>query len=434
MHLSTSAQLKIERGFYMGGIVSPDQTSCSCKGKFIKKVFLKEEFWVCGTCEAAPSLYRVRRYLPSIGGEKGKAVEIRYDQNGRRLRDRDSARATMKYIDGLIESGKFDPAEFQVKDANNNYLFSNFVKNIYLPHYAARVEAKTLKKNTLVAKEGFINNYILPYFTGVKLSTDKKTEEKVPWASSIRSVKQIHDGTIDMLRAALPTSPRHADMIIEEFRTLVNFAYKQKYIDKPIQFGKIKKPKLKNPELLLSQSDQRKVLELVDDQTYKTMLSIMCFIAIRPSEVRALKWQDWDYKNGKLWIRRHVGYRDQIEPGRKSNDDVHFIALSKELLTLIEYMPRSIRGDEFMFKGKLQEIVSEHCLSRAWKRAMKLAKLPHVDSYRGSKSSCMSNWLRSGYSVSMISQFTGLTEEDVRRYAQHNDESLMKTQIKMMEG
>jgi hypothetical protein len=46
----------------------------------------------------------------------------------------------------------------------------------------------------------------------------------------------------------------------------------------------------------------------------------------------------------------------------------------------------------------------------------------------------MSNWLRAGYSASMIATFTGLTEEDVARYAQHSGESVHKTQLQMMEG
>jgi hypothetical protein len=165
MHLSTSAQLKIERGFYMKGIVSPDQKQCKCegKGKFLKVTHRESYYFACSLCNKSPSLFRVRRYLPSLSGDNGKTVEIRYF-NKKRLTTLVAAHAANEAIDELIESGNFDPADFLVKEADNMLIFSNFVANKYLPHYEKRVKEGLTSPATLAAKKQYLRNHLIPFF------------------------------------------------------------------------------------------------------------------------------------------------------------------------------------------------------------------------------------------------------------------------------
>jgi integrase len=436
---TSSIQWKLQRGFFVDtGSISVDQRHCACGGQFIKSKFREQNYFKCASCGKEPTLYRVRRYLPGDYGSAGKMHELRYDHNGVRITEWDQAIAFIAHMKSHFKSGKTDATEFKVKAANNNALFENFVNNVYLPHYEKKVASGSYKPSSMAAKKQYLRNYLVPYFSGHKEVKDKVAggtqKVIVDWASKVRSIKMIHEGTIECMYVDLPCSERMKDLVCEELRALLNFAFRMRLIDRVPSFPKMKKPQLKNPDSFLSSEKQKLVLDHVDDFRYKKMLSIMCLVAIRPSEVRALKWSDWDYKANKLWIKRHVTFRSKVVPGRKSKDTIHFIALSPELTSIIEDMPRPINQGQYMFPGDKQEIVSEHCLSRAWKKAMRCAGLPHVDSYRGSKSSCMSNWLQKGYSISQIAAFTGLTEEDVRRYAQRNDENIHKLQMQMMEG
>lgn len=395
----------------MAGFVDVDQRACKCGGKFKKETFRKQAYFTCADCGGDPILFRVRRYLPGLG-----PTDIRYDQNGKRLKDIDSARATMKYIDGLISTGQFDPAEFGNQE-NNLAIFENFIQKKYLPHYEARQRNGEFKPSSMAAKRQYLKNHLLPYFTG-------------------KSIKKFNDGTITDMYAELKASDRMKDLIAQELKTILGYAKKHKVISDIPSFPKMKKAKLKDPELFLTYKQQQQVIDHIDDERYKVMIQILCLIAIRPGEVRALKWSDWDFKKGILWIRRHVTHRSIVISGRKSNDDVHSIRINSKLLEIIRPVPRSLDQDAYMFPGDNGEIASEHCLSRAWKKAVKLAELPHVDLYRGSKSSRLSQMLRAGKSLAEISVATGISIEAVKRYAQHNEESFLDLQDDLfsMEG
>lgn len=404
--------LKIKRGFYMGGIISPDQRACKCGGHFIKKTFRGANYFSCDKCDKDPSFFRVRRYMPGPFGEKGKTVEIRYDSNGKRLSTIQAAHATMEHIDGLVSSGKFDPSEFMIREANNMLLFKNFIEKKYLPIFDRKLERKEIKKSSMISKKGIIKLHLMPFFSNM-------------------NIKNIGTAALLEFLDKGKFSSAYKRLIMGELKTILRKACELEMIDKVPHFEKLKKPALKDPEKFLSFEDQLKVIDHIDNEQYKIMIHILCLIAIRPSEVRALKWNDFDFKSGKLWIRNHVTC-GEIEVGRKSNEGVHSIMLSTELIKAISKMPIPINRDALMFSGKKKELISEQCLRRAWKRAMKLAKLPYIDLYRGTKSSRLSQWLRQGFSKSDISAVAGISEEMLGRYAQHDNESRDRVQSKIM--
>jgi hypothetical protein len=314
----TSINWKTKRGFYMGGIISPDQRACKCGGRFIKKEFRGANYFSCEKCDKDPLLFRVRRYLPGPYGARGKTVEIRYDQNGKRLKSIQAAHATMEHIDGLISNGKFDPSEFMIKEANNMLLFKNFIEHKYIPAFEKKLERGLIKPPTLISKRGIIKLHLMPFF-------EKK------------NIRAINPAMMNEFVDQGKFTIAYKRLILGELKVILGKAHELGMIDSVPYFERQKKARLKDPEKLLTFEQQMKVLDHIDDDRYKVMLNILCLIAIRPSEVRALKWSDWDFKNGKLWIRRHVS-DSIVVPGRKSNDDVHSIALSKELMGVIQHM------------------------------------------------------------------------------------------------
>lgn len=405
--------LKIQRGFYMGGIVSPDQRACKCGGKFVKKEFRGASYFSCDKCDKDPAFFRVRRYLPGPFGEKGKTVEIRYDSNGKRLTSIQAAHSTMEHIDGLVSSGKFDPSEFMLREANNMLLFKNFVMKKYLPILERKLEKKTIKPSTMISKRGIIKLHLMPYFKDI-------------------NIRNIGSSVMADFLDKATFSEAYIRLVMGELKVILHKAHELELINRVPVFAKVKKPQLKDPEKFLTFEEQMKILDHVEDEQYKIMIHILCLMAIRPSEVRAFKWSDWDFKNKKLWIKRHVTAGELIVLGRKSNDDSHSIKITDEMLEVIRPLPRPIDQDDFMFKGKINQTVTHKCLSRAWNNAIKLAQVPHIDLYRGTKSSTLSQWLRQGHSKEDIAMVAGISEEMLKRYAQHNDESKDKIQDKIL--
>jgi integrase len=406
--------LKIQRGFYMGGIISPDQRACKCSGRFIKKTFRGANYFSCDKCDTDPAFFRVRRYLPGPFGEKGKTVEIRYDSNGKRLTSIAAAHATMEYIDGLVSNNKFDPSQFMIREAHNMLLFKNFVEKKYLPIFDKMLERKEIKKATMISKRGIIKLHLMPFFANKNISE----------IGSLTISEFIETGTF---------SSAYKRLIMGELKTILRKAVELELINRAPHFGKEKKPALKDPEKFLTFEEQMRVVELIDNEQYRIMIRILCVLAIRPSEVRAIKWNDWDFKGRKLWIRNHVTC-GSIETGRKSNEDAHSIIVPQDLIDTLSSIPTPINKNSLMFKGKKGEFVSDNCLYRAWKRAINLSGLPYVDLYRGTKSSRLSQWLRDGFTKSEISTVVGISESVVGRYAQHDTESRDKIQDKINKG
>lgn len=397
----------------MGGIISPDQRACKCGGRFIKKEFRGANYFSCDKCDKDPSFFRVRRYLPGPFGEKGKTVEIRYDSNGKRLTSIQAAHATMEYIDGLVSNNKFDPSEFMIKESSNMLIFENFVNKKYLPYYENRLSKDEISPNTLIAKNQVINKYLMPFF-------QKK------------NIKTIGSAAISEFMGESKASKAYMRNIIEELKAIMNYARTLEMVDSVPVFPKFKKSKLKDAELFLTWDDQLQVIDHIDDVQYKIMIQLLCFTGMRPCEVRSLRWSDWDFKTSTLWIRRHTTLRSKERSGRKSTDDFHTLPITPEMLKFIEILPRPINQDEPVFNGKVNTLVSEHCLSRAWSKAIKLTKLPYIDLYRGSKSSRLSQMLRAGFTEGSISQLAGISPEMVKRYAQYNNESKRSEQIKLL--
>lgn len=411
--VASSVTLKIQRGFYMGGIISPDQRACKCGGKFVKKAFRGANYFSCDLCDKDPQFFRVRRYLPGPFGEKGKTVEIRYDSNGKRLTSIQAAHATMEYIDGLVSNNKFDPSEFMIKEANNMLIFENFVNKKYLPIYENKLSKNEISPGTMTAKKQYLRNHLLPHFGKKNLKAIKSPEISEYMGLSKASASFMRD-------------------IIGELKAIMNHARTLEMIDTVPVFPKFKKAKLKDAELMLTWEEQLEVIDHIDDEQYKVMIQLLCFTGMRPCEVRALRWSDWDFKTSTLWIKRHAVLGSVEKDGRKSSEDFHTLPITPEMMKFIEKLPRPIDQDTPMFPGKINDLVSEHCLSRAWSKAIKLTKVKYVDLYRGSKSSRLSQMLRAGFTEGSISQVAGISPETVKRYAQHNNESKRSEQVKLL--
>ena len=435
--------LKIKRGFYMGGSIVPDQARCACGGSFSKKQFKKQDYWDCDQCSADPKYFRLRRYLPGIQGTKGKTVEIRYDQNGNRLTDIDSARATRSLIDLEIQLGKFDSAKYLLKESEDALSVKNIIENGYLPYYEKLVANGAIKPSTMKAKKQYIRNYILPYFTGYKLTRKKQKriskkalrgkgyrphlyeQVEVNWASRIRSIMDISNGTIREMYATLPCSKRQRDLVGMELKVILNYAKDIADVKGFIvpSFPECKPAKLMDVNTFLSPENFRLVIDKIRSSEHimpAIMIEMLWEYGLRPCDICPLKWSDINFKDGIILIRRHVTLNREVADGRKSLDgEVHALPITETVFKLLQEVPRSVSKDAYVFQTYKWEMFSPARLGKVWREALRSLKIPYVDLYRGTKSSRVTYLLNDGCTEEEIMELTGIKNvTTIRRYAQ----------------
>lgn len=390
----------------MKGSIGLDQATCACGGKFRKVQIKNRDYWECESCEKEPTLYRVRRYLPGL--MRSGMTEIRYDNTGKRIRDIDTARAVMKQIDAELITGTFDPSKYRLRDSDNLLRFENFITKKYLPYYEARLDAGEVKPSTMKAKRQYLRNYLIPLLEGT-------------------SIKDIKAGVIRDLQVRMKCSIMMKKKVIEELKVIMFYA---KDIAEVIEvvpgFPSFPKSKLMDAGKFLTYEEQKKVLSCISNEQYRIMISLLVHFALRPSEVRALKWSDIDYKNMHIKIQRHVTMNCIVVPGRKSLDgEVHRVPITPVFSKIMEPLPRPLNQDTYIFPGNVTEIVPENRLRKTWSAAIKKAGLPHVDLYRGTKSSTLTQLRRNGATRDEIRQLSGHKNVDqVDAYAQLTDKDM----------
>lgn len=414
----------------MGKNISPERPHCACSGRFTKKQHRGEDYWSCEKCDKDPPAYRIRKSLPGLGKK-----DIRYAKDGTRITSMALAKTVAEQINVELRDFSFKPQKYRLKGQEETHTFQWLVETQYLPHYELLEKDGKITPYTLRAKKQYIRNYLLPFFTGVKQEKIKKKritravlrgkgkrpdeykEVAVKWASDVRSVYHIKSLTITQMYASLPCSQSMKDLVGQELKAILRWTHSDLELDgfSVPKFPAPKKKKLMNPDTFLTEEQNRLAFDHIKNDQYRIMLHLCWYYAMRPCEVRTLKWGDIDWKGeGTISINRHDSC-GKILDGRKSQgEESHELPLEPEIRILLQGLARSIDPDAYMFPG-----VPENRLRKTWNAALKKAGIPHVDSYRGTKSSRLSQLLVAGWTFDEIQNLTGhSTQTMVKLYAQ----------------
>ena len=404
---------RVKMGFYMGGAIYPDQRACSCGGKFIRKTFRGEVYFACEKCDKDPTLFRIRKYMPGLNGGTGRKVDIRYDATGKRLTSIDQARAMLKYIDFELENGEIDLDNFLVKESNNELILRNFAKK-YLDHFRLSVERGENSPSTLKIYTDSINLHVLPHIGSM-------------------NIRHITTGTMKDLNDTLKVSQSYRKNIIGVLHSMLTYAYELNKIDSIPKTLKFKQMELQNPERFLTYEQQDEVLSHITNPYYRAAIIILIETALRPCDVRPLKWSDIDLERRIIRINKHTTKGNQLGIGRKSSLKAHEVYLSDKALEALLMLPIPFNKDSYLLPGMRPDtFITEKVLSNAWNKAISKTKIPHIDLYRGTKSSSLSQLLQQGYTEEQICELAGITKQALKKYAQHTDKSRIETQKKLV--
>lgn len=360
---------------------------------------IKLSIATCASCGSFPDKIRIRRSLPIGLDGKANRVDIRYNRIGEKIADIEEAKHIARSIDYDIKSGRFDPNDYRPRGVLNDFLFENFVEKNYLV-----IQEKKLAKGVL-SPAGFKNK--------------KSSIAHLKKALGEIDIRRITSGTIFGYYEGFTGGDRARDLSIQELQIILKYAYNLELITKLPQFPKIKKAKIRDVEKFLTDQEQEQIINAIEVPLYRLMVEVLVIYAMRPCEVRALQWRDLDFFNGVITIQRHFSDGVHLRNGRKSNESIHYLPMTERFMEIIDQLPRSIKSDDFIFKGREGGAVADRVLARHWAKAIKKLDISYVELYEGTKHSRLSFLKRQGFSDDQLLMLSGHTNvETLKRYAQ----------------
>jgi integrase len=405
---------KINRGYYMAGTIKSDQRGgCACGGKFKQVQEFGYSVPKCIDCGNYPNKLVISRYLPSLNGSKGEWIKIRWNHTNERLTTVWDAVAVIKLIDKEVQEGSFDPRKYQSRAAASQLKFKFFYENKYSPKEENRYKRGDISLAMLKKKKGYAKH--LAFFDNIDIR-------------SITSglIFEYYDSWTDKLRTR--------DLVLQELRTILNYASDIEAIKKVPKFPKMKPAKKRKVENFLTLQEQEKIIDHISNPVYKAMIKLLALYAMRPCEIRALKWSDINYREGYICITRHFTDGTTLKEGRKSNEEDHYLPIVEDFHDAMSEIPTSLIKDDFVFKGRNGSAVGDRVLARAWHSAREKTGLPYVQLYEGTKHSRLSQLRSSGMSPEKLIELSGHTNtKTLERYAQLNMQQKLESVRSMID-
>lgn len=339
---------------------------CPCGGIFSKRIEHSDHKGLmvprCNGCNEYPPVFHIDADAKDVNGNKIR-VKIRNDQNNNRLENISQVIFTLQTIQKEIAEGEFDVSRYVSKAARESYRFKNYVLE-YEKFHEQRLEKGEITPKALRDKKSLIKNHLLSEFGG-------------------KDLIQITAQAIRLWRRKPTKHERSRNLAIGELRTIMRQAVKDGKLKIAPEFDPI--PKAKTRHDIISMDLINQTIEAIPQKLYRDMLTLMTIYPFRPSEIRALRWKDFDPAKGKIYVRGHFSDETWIR-GRKSISEgdkasMKYDLIPRSLAILADYRAVMIRSldpeTDWIFKGIHGTHVQDEALSDAWRNARKLVGHTH---------------------------------------------------------
>ena len=343
--------------------------TCECGGKYsfyqeIKRRGKESIFYpVCELCQEPPAKFRIRAKLADQRGRR-KYVFIRKTLGGRLLDDVETVLDVFKRVEEDENLGKFRFTDYDKKEVRTKDLFKNVV--------AEYIRVQSLR------------NDLSPY----SLDSKKKYSKKLVEYFGDYSVHDIEGYHVEDYKLTL-TSHSNQVMCLGEMKTILNWAEERYKILKVPKFEvPSSKKRKKVPDLNITRD---KIIPAIENEVHRIAIHCLEHYGLRPSEVRAIQYEQIDLIHDRLTIDRHFS-KTTLLMGRKSAKEGEDTAnldrpLSPELKAFIKSRPWPLDKKTFVFTNTVGKPLGVKDLSQTWRETLKKLKLPHVELYglRGAK-------------------------------------------------
>lgn len=340
-----------------------DNTCRECAGKYARYVEIRRRgkesihYPVCNSCELPPPRFRIRAKLLDERGNK-KYVFIRKTISGKYLEEVETLLDVFKRVEEDEILGKFRYTDYDKKEVKNKDLFKNVV--------AAYIDMQSKRKD------------LSPY----SLDSKKKYSKKLVEHFAEMSIHDIEGYHVEDFKLTL-TSHSNQVMCLGEMKTILNWA-SERY--KLVRVPKIVVPANKKrksvPDLEVAED---KIIPAIENEVHREAIRMLKDYGFRPSEVRAIQYEQIDLINDRIIIDRHFS-KTTLLMGRKSAAEGEDTAvldrpLTPELKAFIKSRPWPLDKKQFLFTNSVGKPLGVKDLSKTWKETLAKLKLPHVQMY-----------------------------------------------------
>ena len=334
------------------GRIYPREKCPLCGGTF---EFTGQDFR-CPAHLIAPNRFRIQVYSKDLH----KAINICSDSRGIAFSSYEQADRILTQIRAEMDAGRFDVTRY-VAQKLKPLKFSHW-SNAWLEKKAVETEKGLRAPAYLKSLRVYVNKY--QAFFG---ETD------------IRDIgtKKIHEFYL-----SLDGAPHYIKNVLKGLEKLLHDALDWGDIGIMPKFPQIDVPE---PEIQTIDLDlQDSIISAIANPMDRAFILFTAREMIRPSETRALWWQDIDLKHDRVTIKRHFSL-NQLRPATKAKQ-IKYLPLDGEVKACIEVLPRHISSPFLFWKGKQGRPFSEAWARKLWKRVASSFGV-NVSLYQGTRHS-----------------------------------------------
>lgn len=372
-NLNNPSRLYFNIGEWMGCKIYSDVrgNACCCGGRYTAYQTLKKKtgeisYPVCNLCSTTPDKFRIRAQIKDSHGKK-MPVFIRNNIAGQKLTDIDDVLGVLNKIQIDTDAGRFKVSDYDKKSVQEAFKFKSVVE-AYIKYNIPRVERKELSPYSLESKKKY-SNLLKKHFADYP-------------------IHEIEEHHIEDFRNTL-VSYSNQSMCLGELKTILNWA-KSRY--RLLRVPDIKVPSSKKrksvPDLDITRN---KIIPSIKNKMHREAIRMLEQYGLRPSEVRAIQYEQIDLAKNRIVIDRHFS-KTTLLMGRKSADEGEVTSsldrpLTTELKSFILSMPIPLNGKTFLFRNSVGKPLGVKDLSQTWRETLKSLKMKHVEMYglRGAK-------------------------------------------------
>jgi len=292
-------------------------------------VYTKEKCPVCGgnfhrldndlLCQDHQTRPR-KLYVQLYSRELGKYINLFSDARGIPFSSYEQAYRILTKIRAEIDAGSFDPSRY-VPQKLKPLQFINWSTR-WLQNREIEAEKKIISPSYLKELRRFVSIF-------------QNFFDKI----DIRDIgtKQVNDFYL-----SLKGSPKYIINILSCLHKMLSDALDWGDIGKMPKFPKIEAPEPDFKTIDLDQQDA--IIQKITDPMDRAYILFTAREMVRPSETRALFWDDLDFKHDRVVIRRHFSLNELRETTKSKR--IKVLPLDGEVKEALQKLPRYILVDK----------------------------------------------------------------------------------------
>jgi len=378
-----------------GGIYTKEK--CPVCGK---KFDRGENDLLCFRHQTRPKKYFIKLYTKELK----KNICLYSDSRGNSFSSYEQANRILTKIRAEIDAGSFDASRY-VSQKLKPLKFRNW-SSAWLERRRIEAEKKLIAPSYFKELKRYVR-----IFQNHFGDTD---------------IRDIGTKKVNDFYLTLNGSPKYILNILSCLHKMLLDALDWEEIKKMPKFPKIEVPEPDFKTIDLDQQDA--IIEKIKDPMDKAYILFTAREMVRPSETRALFWDDLDFKHNQVTIRRHFSL-NEIRLTTKSRR-IKSLPLDTEVKEALMKLPRYILVDEngkqyaspFVFQKKGRPY-SESYARKLWTRITSEMGTK-ISFYRGTRHSSATEAVNR-VGMDKVQEFLGHTRSTMtRRYAKMNAEGL----------